>query len=340
MLRKIRLALSGALLAVALYGALDLGVRAQDATSSLLQLLYMGAGLHLNDWGAQTNTNLSKIESAVAGVTTITVGALDYTLSDTEARSHVLVITGTLSNALNVIVPARTKSWIVSNQTTGGFAITLKPSGGTGLTVPAAASSVIWTDGAATRIVPDLTSVNASISSVTSVANAALPKAGGTMTGAINLGGFTLASGGAPSATTDMTTKAYVDAAISSAIAGIPTSTIPSGAVMAFNLSACPSGWLAANGTATALDLRGEFIRGLDSGRGVDSGRALASAQSDLVKDHTHANTVGGSLTQPNSGLGANGYYMGNASTSGSMTSGGGAETRPRNVALLYCVKS
>lgn len=64
---------------------------------------------------------------------------------------------------------------------------------------------------------------------------------------------------------------------------------VPTGAVMAFFGSTCPNGWSPANGTANGvkktdgtngtLDLRGEFIRGLDSGRGVDTGRSLASSQ-------------------------------------------------------------
>jgi phage-related tail fiber protein len=57
---------------------------------------------------------------------------------------------------------------------------------------------------------------------------------------------------------------------------------------MAYNLASCPSGWIPANGTSGTPDLRGEFIRGLDSGRGVDTGRVLASWQIDIFKSHTH----------------------------------------------------
>lgn len=35
----------------------------------------------------------------------------------------------------------------------------------------------------------------------------------------------------------------------------------PAGAVMAFNLTTCPAGWSAADGTGGRLDLRGEFVR-------------------------------------------------------------------------------
>ena len=51
------------------------------------------------------------------------------------------------------------------------------------------------------------------------------------------------------------------------------------GTISAFNLSSCPTGWTLANGSSGTPDLRGEFIRGLDSGRGVDAGRTLGSWQ-------------------------------------------------------------
>lgn len=80
-------------------------------------------------------------------------------------------------------------------------------------------------------------------------------------------------------------------------------------------------------------DLRGEFIRGWDNARGIDASRAIGSAQADAFKAHTH-------------------YYYhvggdGAASIEGGSTyprpleptgSTGGTETRPRNVAMMYCI--
>lgn len=93
-------------------------------------------------------------------------------------------------------------------------------------------------------------------------------------------------------------------------------------------------------------DLRGEFIRGWDNGRGVDAGRPIGSFQGDLLRDHTHPYNNGSN----NNGGGGNGGYSGtgnilnqntNAATTGGVNGGlGGAETRPRNVALLPCIKT
>lgn len=135
---------------------------------------------------------------------------------------------------------------------------------------------------------------------------------------------------------------------------------VPAGAVSAFARNTAPSGWLKANGalvsrtTYAALfaaigttfgvgdgsttfglpDLRGEFIRGWDDGRGVDSGRTFGSAQGDDFKSHTHGigsagvvSASGAAQTQPSA--------LGGIQS----TATGGAETRPRNVALLACIK-
>ena len=81
-------------------------------------------------------------------------------------------------------------------------------------------------------------------------------------------------------------------------------------------------------------DLRGEFIRGWDDSRGVDAARVFGSAQADEFRSHQHyiaANTVFGTT-------GTAEYNLGGV---GNRVSGfaGGAETRPRNVALLPIIK-
>jgi len=86
-------------------------------------------------------------------------------------------------------------------------------------------------------------------------------------------------------------------------------------------------------------DLRGEFIRGWDDGRGIDVGRAFATAQADEFKSHVHyvpdstaEGSVGGSWVYANFG---NGVTVATNYTQGA----GGTETRPRNIALLACIK-
>lgn len=94
------------------------------------------------------------------------------------------------------------------------------------------------------------------------------------------------------------------------------------------------------SGTFNLPDLRGYFIRGVDAGAGIDAGRAMGSIQDDALKTHTHdiwltrssANdfdTTGGDSSGRNA----------STSQSGNPSTGTSAETRPKNVALYYCIK-
>jgi phage-related tail fiber protein len=133
----------------------------------------------------------------------------------------------------------------------------------------------------------------------------------------------------------------------------------PVGTVIAFAGGIAPEGYLLCDGTAYSRityqrlymvigtvygagdgatfnvpDLRGEFIRGLDNGRGVDTGRALGSWQEDMFKKHSHgANYLSYSVS------GEYARKQGYRGWASQTDETGGSETRPRNVALNYCIK-
>ena len=93
-------------------------------------------------------------------------------------------------------------------------------------------------------------------------------------------------------------------------------------------------------------DLRGEFVRGWDDGKGIDSGRALGGWQADDFKSHKHTTYYAENhavLSYPNGyeSTGHRGPAVGsdNDNPWPYTSNTGGTETRPRNVALLACIK-
>jgi phage-related tail fiber protein len=132
--------------------------------------------------------------------------------------------------------------------------------------------------------------------------------------------------------------------------------------------------WGTGNGSTTfnVPDMRGEFARGWDNGRGIDSGRSFASAQGAAMVNHTHSGTTSAMSANASHQHGARfGYAVGwsgggpilnalqptnnstndtgngtlqqninhtHTLTTGNPSTGGGTETRPRNIALLACI--
>ena len=148
----------------------------------------------------------------------------------------------------------------------------------------------------------------------------------------------------------------------------------PPGSIIWHSASTAPTGYVKANGanlsrstyaalfavigtvygvgdgstTFTVPDLRGEFPRGWDDGRGIDSGRAIGTAQAQAFLSHTHSfhpayylgSGVAGFDGNAITGNSVQGGY-GNFASIPSQTTGaaGDTETRPRNIALLACIK-
>lgn len=118
--------------------------------STNLRIELIGAGEQSGAWNNTTNTNLGTlIEQAISGVSSITMTAADYTLTTAngatdEARQMVLSIGGTPGAARNVIAPNVNKVYVVKNTT--AYAQTIKTSSGTGVSVPASSSALVFCD--------------------------------------------------------------------------------------------------------------------------------------------------------------------------------------------------
>lgn len=112
------------------------------AYTSLLGLALPVTGELAGTWGDEVNNSITQlVEDSVAGVSTFDVTAGNWTLSTTtnglpnEARTAILIPTGTPGVSRNIVAPSQSKAYIVINQSDA--AVVLKGSATTGVTIPA-----------------------------------------------------------------------------------------------------------------------------------------------------------------------------------------------------------
>ena len=119
----------------------------------------------------------------------------------------------------------------------------------------------------------------------------------------------------------------------------ISKTLVPKGAVMAFALDDCPDKW------SIYPEARGVFIRGIDPTGGTekdpDGKRNHGHYQSDSFMEHAHSLKDSGkghweASRDENKQRVGDWEKHSNPVTS---SKSGGKETRPKNVALLYCIK-
>lgn len=142
--------------------------------STNLALELMATGENAGTWGDITNVNLGTLlEQAISGYVTqaITDGA-DTPIAIPNgasgvARNMYIELTGTLTAARNLIVPNNRKLYFIFNNTTGGFAVTVKTSAGTGISVANGSKVILVSNG--TNVI-NAVSYSASSGTVTSVA--------------------------------------------------------------------------------------------------------------------------------------------------------------------------
>lgn len=153
----------------------------------------------------------------------------------------------------------------------------------------------------------------------------------------------------------------------------------PAGLIATFARTSAPTGWMKANGAAISRtayedlfavigttfgagdglttfnlpDLRGEFPRYLDDGRGIDTGRTMGSAQGDAIRNITGKISLAGSVyVDSTSGALVKGTALTGKNANGnnvnqtddfqfdaSKVVPTANENRPRNIALLACIK-
>jgi hypothetical protein len=121
--------------------------------SPSLKLELIGDGDQSGIWGQTTNTNLGTLlEQAITGVVAITMVDANYTLTSfngvsDESRNAVLVVGGTNNAVRDIIAPLVEKLYVVKNSTSGGYAVNIRASSGSSVSVPNGATVWVYCDG-------------------------------------------------------------------------------------------------------------------------------------------------------------------------------------------------
>lgn len=120
---------------------------------TLLRLELMADGDKNNTWGQILNTVIELFAESISGLETVSVTSSDVTLttnngSSDQARNMILNLTGTLTTDCNVIVPSSSKVYVIQDENTrSGNTLTVKTSGGSGITLKEGAQTILFCDG-------------------------------------------------------------------------------------------------------------------------------------------------------------------------------------------------
>lgn len=100
-------------------------------------------------WGTQLNASLATLDRAVQfGGVTKPLSNADVTLSADEAAKEIITLNGNLLANVNLIIPATPqRGYVIVNNTTGAFNVTVKTAAGTGVQVPQGISSKVFSTG-------------------------------------------------------------------------------------------------------------------------------------------------------------------------------------------------
>lgn len=172
------------------------------STFSDLKFELIGTGEQSGTWGDTTNANIgTAIEQAIVGMATLETGdfssnvatlSLSNTTALQDARALCLNITATLTAAGTINVPAIEKPYIIINASSGGYAVTVKVSGQTGVSVPNGKRTVVYNNGTdvgsqinylATLDLGDLTGDIVGTSDTQTLTNKTIAFASNTLTG-------------------------------------------------------------------------------------------------------------------------------------------------------------
>jgi len=303
--------------------------------STNLAIELMGAGDQAGNWGSTTNTNLGTlIEQAISGYVTQAVATgTDTTITIPNgatgvARNMFLELTGTGGASTNLIVPANKKLYFIYNNSTG--AVTVKVTGLTGVSVPAAAKMVLVSNGT------DI--INATNYMATLTLGSALPvTSGGTgVTTSTGTGSTVLSASptltGVPLAptassgtnTTQIATTAFV-AAATGTLGTMSTQNANAVAITGGTVSGLSSLGVSGTATATTFSGAGTSLTGTAASLSIGGSAASATNATNILGNSQSYQNVTGSRSSGTTYTNSTGkpiwvWYSATSATSGATT--------------------
>jgi Chaperone of endosialidase len=118
-----------------------------------------GNGDYVDTWNIPVNGDMNIIDAAFGGTFGVALTNSNVTLTQANCQNVNIVLTGLLSANVTIFFPAAVSGfWIVINNTTGPYSVTLASAGGspgTSVTLEQTLSALIWSDGSNIRFGDD-----------------------------------------------------------------------------------------------------------------------------------------------------------------------------------------
>ena len=136
-----------------------------SSTSTDLKLELITTGEKAGTWGTITNTNLQILEQAASGYLSSNIGSSDLaldlsTFAVSNGKNLYYKFTGSLTGNRTVTMPSGAERVFIvedattRNASTTSYTLTVKTVSGTGVTIPAGAKVVLYSDGTNTHSGP------------------------------------------------------------------------------------------------------------------------------------------------------------------------------------------
>jgi hypothetical protein len=155
--------------------------------SDRLKLELQGTGENAGTWGDKTNNNLEVLDAFAGGFLSKNVGgSADVTLTTAnasataESSNKVIDLNGLLTGSITVFIPAKENNYIIYNNTSGSFSLTVAATGhgANGVAITQGTYDVVYCDGSpnfnVSRILSNFGAISTQDLTVTGNVNASI----------------------------------------------------------------------------------------------------------------------------------------------------------------------